>query len=588
MKRKKIFFFVLSLAFAGQLAAQLVPAVSSGTIKRIANFQSRYVSPRNVDVWLPPGYDPKRKYSVVYMHDGQMLFDSANAWNKKEWKVDEVVSGLIAAQKTEPCIVVGIWNTPARMAEYFPDKIFNLLDEKTQAFIAGKFFKGQSPVGDKYLRFIVSELKPFIDQNYSIRRGKSHTMIMGSSMGGLISLYAISEYSDVFGGAACMSTAWLSQIEPHYEVPLAVFRYLKENMPTAWEHKLYMDYGTGESDKIYELTQSFVDAIAADKGFAAHNYMSQVFENARHDEDAWSGRLNVPFEFLLPKTEPQKTMEGKIDFIGDFHSQYIEPLNVEVWLPDDYTPKKKYAVLYMHDGQMLFDAATTWNGQSWDADDVATALMSGKKVRDFIIVGIWNGGESRLANYFPQKPFEDLSDADKKFISGHYQPKGQDAKSFRPDSDNYLKFIVKELKPFIDKKYSVYRDKNNTFVMGSSMGGLISMYAICEYPNVFGGAACLSTHWPGIFVAENNPVPGAFVRYLESKLPDPKNHRIYFDYGTETLDAMYEPFQKQVDQVMMEKGFSSSNWNTMKFEGDDHSEESWNKRLHIPLEFLLR
>ena len=150
-----------------------------------------------------------------------------------------------------------------------------------------------------------------------------------------------------------------------------------------------------------------------------------------------------------------------------------------------------------------------------------------------------------------------------------------------------MKFIVKELKPIIDGKYSVYTDAKHTFIAGSSMGGLISMYAICEYPNIFGGAACLSTHWPGIFAVENNPIPNAFFEYLKKHLPNPKNHKLYFDYGTATLDAMYEPFQLKVDKIMKAKGFTSQNWSTQKFEGEEHSEKSWNKRLHIPIEFLL-
>ncbi len=84
-------------------------------------------------------------------------------------------------------------------------------------------------------------------------------------------------------------------------------------------------------------------------------------------------------------------------------------------------------------------------------------------------------------------------------------------------SDEYLKFLVKELKPFVDKNYSTYTDAPHTFMMGSSMGGLISMYAICEYPEVFGGAICMSTHWPGIFVSENNPIPLAFQNYLKGQ-----------------------------------------------------------------------
>jgi predicted alpha/beta superfamily hydrolase len=167
------------------------------------------------------------------------------------------------------------------------------------------------------------------------------------------------------------------------------------------------------------------------------------------------------------------------------------------------------------------------------------------------------------------------------------QRAGRTKDVFKPTSDRYLKFIVKELKPYIDRTYSVKTDRAHTFIAGSSMGGLISMYAICEYPAVFGGAACLSTHWVGTFTLENNPVPDAFITYLRKKLPDPKNHKIYFDCGDQTLDALYPEIQKQVDNVMKNKGFTESNWVTKYFPGEDHSEQAWSKRLHIPLAFLL-
>ena len=119
------------------------------------------------------------------------------------------------------------------------------------------------------------------------------------------------------------------------------------------------------------------------------------------------------------------------------------------------------------------------------------------------------------------------------------------------------------------------------------MGGLISLYAICEYPDVFGGAACLSTHWPGIFTMNNNPLPGAFLRYVEQHLPDPASHKIYFDYGNKTLDSLYPPLQQKADRLMKQKGYNSSNWTTRFFAGADHSERSWAKRFSIPMLFLL-
>lgn len=112
------------------------------------------------------------------------------------------------------------------------------------------------------------------------------------------------------------------------------------------------------------------------------------------------------------------------------------------------------------------------------------------------------------------------------------------------------------------------------------MGGLISCYAISEYPEVFGGAACLSTHWPAI--------NGVFLNYVKTNLPDPQNHKIYFDYGTQTLDSLYEPYQLIVDSLMIKRGYNKNvNWLTRKFEGAKHDENSWKSRLHIPLEFLL-
>jgi enterochelin esterase-like enzyme len=156
------------------------------------------------------------------------------------------------------------------------------------------------------------------------------------------------------------------------------------------------------------------------------------------------------------------------------------------------------------------------------------------------------------------------------------------------NSDNYLKFLVQELKPLIDSTYSTYKDRQHTFIAGSSMGGLISLYAICEYPQVFGAAACLSTHWPGLFTMEDNPIPQAFFNYMKKQLPNPITHKLYFDYGDQTLDALYPPLQQQADKIVKAKGYTKKNWITKYFPGESHSEAAWKKRLHIPLEFLLK
>lgn len=280
---------------------------------------------------------------------------------------------------------------------------------------------------------------------------------------------------------------------------------------------------------------------------------------------------------------------GVVKRFENFKSHYVSARHIDVWLPEDYTPKRKYAVLYMHDGQMLYDSNTTWNKQEWGVDETLTRLFKQLQIQDCIVVGIWNSGAGRHADYFPQKPFEHLSLSQQAWVTQQLQKAGRTQESFHPVSDNYLRFLVKELKPFIDNTFSTLKDPSNTLIGGSSMGGLISMYAFSEYPHVFGRAACLSTHWPGIFSLENNPIPDAFVAYLKKSLPSTRRgHKIYFDYGTATLDALYEPTQQRVDTILASKKYHSKHWQTRKFEGAEHSEKAWKERLAIPLTFLLK
>jgi predicted alpha/beta superfamily hydrolase len=278
---------------------------------------------------------------------------------------------------------------------------------------------------------------------------------------------------------------------------------------------------------------------------------------------------------------------GIVEVYPDFESQYLGKRTIAVWLPENYNPRKRYAVLYMHDGQMLFDASTTWNSQEWGVDECITQLYRDGKIQNTIVVGIWNAGKDRHPEYFPQKPFESLSDKAKNLVTESLREAGRTQESFKPYSDTYLKFIVEEVKPFVDKTYATRKEKAYTFIAGSSMGGLISLYALCEYPEIFGGAACLSTHWPGTFAMKENPIPNAFYTYLKNNLPTSNSCKIYFDYGTETLDAVYEPLQQEVDNILKTKGFDEKHWITRKFVGADHSENAWKERLHIPFEFLL-
>lgn len=280
---------------------------------------------------------------------------------------------------------------------------------------------------------------------------------------------------------------------------------------------------------------------------------------------------------------------GRLDRVEAMPSAFVDAKNIDIWLPQDYTPTQKYAVLYMHDGQMLYDAATTWNKQAWEVDETAQKLIDAKQVQPFIVVGIWNHPQKRHAEYFPQKPYAHLTLEQQDWVTAQLREKGRtDLPHFQPISDNYLKFIVEELKPYIDRTYATYADASHTFVAGSSMGGLISWYAMCEYPNVFGGAACLSTHWPGVFGTDNNPIPDAFIQYLQQKWPSLKNnHLLYMDCGDQTLDALYPPLQKKVDEALHASHTLQGPVVSQLFPGTDHSEKAWQSRLSTPLTYLL-
>ncbi|MEZ4629867.1 MAG: alpha/beta hydrolase-fold protein [Deinococcales bacterium] len=143
-------------------------------------------------------------------------------------------------------------------------------------------------------------------------------------------------------------------------------------------------------------------------------------------------------------------------------------------------------------------------------------------------------------------------------------------------ADDYLKFMVLELKPFIDGHYST---DGKDFVMGSSMGALISLYALSEYPHIF-KAACLSTHWPAC--QEKG------LDYFATLVPQAGKHRLYFDYGTLGLDADYEPYQQKMDGHLRLKGYQlGKDWQSLKFVGADHNEISWRERLGGVLGFLI-
>ena len=283
---------------------------------------------------------------------------------------------------------------------------------------------------------------------------------------------------------------------------------------------------------------------------------------------------------------PTEKIEGNIKRVEKFPSKFVTPRNVDIWAPKDFDSTKTYSVLYMHDGQMLFDADKTWNGQEWGVDEHMSELLNESKLKETIVVGIWNVYSERNANYFPQKVFEALDKENKEALRRMAEKKNQETFI---NSDDYLKFIVTELKPYIDTNFPTKTSSKDTAIMGSSRGGLISLYAICEYPEVFGAAACLSTHWIGTYSnAESNQIPYVIFDYLMDNLPSPINHKIYFDYGTHTLDALYLPYQNLVTTALEYKSYNDESMVNLKFDGHEHAEKFWNKRLAMPLNFLLK
>jgi enterochelin esterase-like enzyme len=272
-----------------------------------------------------------------------------------------------------------------------------------------------------------------------------------------------------------------------------------------------------------------------------------------------------------------------------FPSKHVAARKIVVWLPVGYdSSTEPHAVLYMHDGQNLFDPATAMAGQPWAIDKKLGALIAEKKVKRTIVVGIFNTSARRF-EYLPAAPVAALPAELQQIMSD---------KKGVPLSEEYLRFIVTELKPFIDKTYRTHTGREHTAIMGSSMGGLISLYALARYPEVFGGAGCVSTHWPlttngALFAppvdARTAIIGESFRVWLETHLPQAGKHRLYFDRGDKNLDALYAPFQIKMDALVRSKGYrADADWVTRVFPGADHNEPSWRERVDIPLTFLLR
>jgi len=260
---------------------------------------------RDVDVILPPNYSKDKKYSVLYMFDGQNLCRGNNGW-----KVEQIFP-LADNNEIENTIIVGLYHGDNfRWEEYFPQKAFNTLDDQVKQAATNLFPHGCQ--SDNYLNWMVNTIVPYINANYSVYTDAEHTGVAGSSMGGLMSFYTVMEYPQIFGKAACFSTHWLgaSQNEQQFFAPKLV-DYIKNNIPSvSLGKKFYFDHGDGNGntydfDGFYDTWQKQVDKIFIDNGYSEENknFMTRVYPNHYHNEVCWADRFSIPIKFLFGKTE---------------------------------------------------------------------------------------------------------------------------------------------------------------------------------------------------------------------------------------------------------------------------------------------
>jgi len=289
LSTRRLKLIVLVLLLLARAATAQRPHTLTGDVRLHTGFHSNILNnDRDVIVYLPPGYGASgtKHYPVFYMHDGQNLFDGATSFIPgQEWRVDEVAQSLIAAGKIEPLIVVGIYNAGVeRVNEYTAAQ-----DPKFKA--GGK--------ADLYGRFLVEELKPFIDKTYRTEKDARHTGLGGSSLGGLISLYLGLKYPTVFTRIAVVSPAvWWADNQ--------IVRYTEEQSRRP-PLRIWLDIGTKEGRDANEARAAVDGARRLKKTLIRKGWEEgKTFkyfeaEGAEHNERAWAARIDQILEFLFPK-----------------------------------------------------------------------------------------------------------------------------------------------------------------------------------------------------------------------------------------------------------------------------------------------
>lgn len=298
---------------AEETAKPSVPQVASGQIVWWGDFQpGRAVGVSDVWVWLPPGYaaHPAKRFPVLYMHDGQNLFDPKLAGYGKVWGMDEAIARLSAQGDLREWIVVGIASPAERYRTLFPEKLFDLLPAQRQLAV----FETDDPAaldrdalkGDEYLAFLVRDLKPAIDAGFRTLPGKDDTAVMGASMGALASLYAMGEYPEVFGAAAALSNPLMltltEGLDPASDTALISDVWASwldgTRLRPGGGNRLFSDTGMVGMDASFAPYLDGFDRMMAARGWRAGDYQSRRFLGAEHDELYWHQRVDIPLAFI--------------------------------------------------------------------------------------------------------------------------------------------------------------------------------------------------------------------------------------------------------------------------------------------------